>query len=185
MKHFLFFIFWLLPIFGFSQNCNFSLSGTVVDFHDGSVIESANVYIKDTNIFAVTNKKGEFILKGLCKGKITVVISHIACNTIEKEINITKNHQEKFLLEHHTEQLEEVKVVGKNIIKKTSSLSETVLSKKMIESFSASSLGDALKQVPGISSINTGNSIVKPMINGMHSSRIIVMNNGVRLHDQE
>ena len=55
----------------------------------------------------------------------------------------------------------------------------------MLENYSAASLGDALKEIAGVSSINTGNAIVKPMINGMHSSRIIVMNNGVRLQDQE
>ena len=33
--------------------------------------------------------------------------------------------------------------------------------------------------------MNTGNTIVKPVINGLHSSRVILMTNGVRLQDQE
>ena len=37
----------------------------------------------------------------------------------------------------------------------------------------------------GISSLNKGNGIVKPIINGLHSSRIIMINNGVRMQDQE
>lgn len=47
------------------------------------------------------------------------------------------------------------------------------------------SLGDALKEVTGVTSLSTGNTIVKPIINGMHSSRIIIMTNGVRLQDQD
>ena len=47
------------------------------------------------------------------------------------------------------------------------------------------SLGDAIKEIPGVSSINTGNTIVKPVINGLHSSRVLIMTNNVRLQDQE
>ena len=37
----------------------------------------------------------------------------------------------------------------------------------------------------GVSSLNKGNGIVKPIVNGLHSSRIIMVNNGVRMQDQE
>ena len=37
----------------------------------------------------------------------------------------------------------------------------------------------------GVSSLNTGNTIVKPMIHGLHSSRLLLVNNNVRLFDQD
>ena len=37
----------------------------------------------------------------------------------------------------------------------------------------------------GVSSLNTGNTVVKPIINGLHSSRVVIINNGVRMEDQE
>lgn len=67
----------------------------------------------------------------------------------------------------------------------TNSLSEDKLSGKDLEKYSSLSLGDALKQVSGVTSLSTGNTIVKPVIQGLHSSRIIIMNNGVRQEDQE
>jgi iron complex outermembrane receptor protein len=173
-------VFWI-----FSQKCTYNIQGTIVDFHDGSIIDDATILIKNTNKFAVSDSEGNFTISNVCNGKITLVISHIGCKTSEKTIKIDGNYTGKFLLEHHSEELEEVTLKGKIVVKKVASLSETVLSKKMLENYSAASLGDALKEIAGVSSINTGNAIVKPMINGMHSSRIIVMNNGVRLQDQE
>ena len=46
-------------------------------------------------------------------------------------------------------------------------------------------MGDALNTLSGVSTLNTGNSIVKPMIHGLHSSRLIIINNNVRQFDQE
>jgi iron complex outermembrane receptor protein len=51
--------------------------------------------------------------------------------------------------------------------------------------FSNASLGDALSTISGVSSLNTGNAIVKPIINGLHSSRVLIINDNVRLHDQQ
>lgn len=185
MKKIIFVLFCLNSLWVFSQNCTYKLSGTVVDFHDGKAIESASILIKSTNKFAITDSKGNFVITNVCAGKFTLIISHIGCKTSEKTINIDKDFQGKFLLEHHSEELGEISVFGKTNPKKVETISETLLSKKVLDNYSAASLGDALKEIAGVSSINTGNAIVKPMINGMHSSRIIVMNNGVRLQDQE
>lgn len=185
MKKILFVFFCLNAFWVFSQNCTYKIQGTVIDFHDGSFIEGATIQIKNSNKFAVSDSKGNFTIQNICAGKITLIISHIACDTSEKKLQIDTDFEGKFLLEHHSEELKEVIVNGKTVVRKVQSLSETVLSKKMLDNYSAASLGDALKEIAGVSSINTGNAIVKPMINGMHSSRIIVMNNGVRLQDQE
>lgn len=185
MKKIIFVLFCLNSFWIFSQNCTYTLSGTVIDFHDGTSIDNATIQIKNTNKFAVTDSKGNFVIRNVCGGKIAIVISHIGCKTSEKTIVIDANYQGKFLLEHHSEELGEISVFGKTNPKKVETISETLLSKKVLDDYSAASLGDALKEIAGVSSINTGNSIVKPMINGMHSSRIIVMNNGVRLQDQE
>ena len=86
-------------------------------------------------------------------------------------------------MEHHLEQLSEVIVKVDNKTEATSI--EQTLSKKEVEVYADKSLGDALKSLSGVSSLNTGNSIVKPMIHGLHSSRLLLINNNVRQFDQE
>ncbi|WP_303319009.1 TonB-dependent receptor [Flavivirga abyssicola] len=168
-----------------SQNCDSRFYGEVHDFHDGSPIIAATIYIETLDKYTTTDIDGKFSIANLCDGKLIVSISHLGCETKRLEIQISGDSFYVINLEHHIEELNEVKVEGKTITKLTKTSQETLLKTDAIERFSAFSLGDALKQVSGVSSINTGNSIVKPVINGLHSSRIIVMTNGVRLQDQE
>ncbi len=184
MKKLILIILCLVSHIGISQECSFKVQGTVLDFHNATVIESATVLIKNSKKYAITNSKGEFVISNLCKGEITLVISHISCKTIEKKINIKGNFSSKFLLEHHTEELEEITVKGSSN-KNTKTAQEVVIKAAKIEQFSSGSLADITKTVAGVSSLNTGNNVVKPIIHGLHSSRVITMQNGVRMQDQE
>jgi iron complex outermembrane receptor protein len=46
-------------------------------------------------------------------------------------------------------------------------------------------LGDALKQITGVTVLQTGASISKPVIHGLHSNRVLIMNNGIRQEGQQ
>lgn len=177
-------LFCLIGSLLYSQDCKLSLNGTVKDFHDGKVIQDATIYIKQLNKFTTSNTNGVFSFNNICKGKYTVIVSHISCDTKTLEIELNDSKVIDVLLEHHIQELEEVRVKGSGG-KQTKTSQETTIRVKDIEQFSNSSLGDALKQVSGVSSINTGNTIVKPVINGLHSSRLAIITNGVRLQDQE
>ncbi|WP_422091197.1 TonB-dependent receptor [Tenacibaculum ovolyticum] len=167
-----------------SQNCKNTFSGLIEDFHDKSPIVGATVFIKNQNKYTTTNFEGKFSLPNLCSGKIIVEISHVACEPQTIELNINKDVYKIIDLEHHEEELNEVNVKGA-IGLKTKTAQETLIKTKTLDKFSGASLGDALKNISGVSSINTGNSIVKPVINGLHGSRVLVSFNNVRLQDQE
>ncbi|TBN17404.1 TonB-dependent receptor [Hyunsoonleella pacifica] len=168
-----------------TQNCNYTFIGEVIDFHDNTPMSGATVHIETLNRYTVADINGKFSIKDLCNGKLILVISHIGCETKRVEIHIIGDSYEKILMEHHTEELDEVSVKSNAVAKTTITGQETVIKSETLTRYSSLSLGDALKEVPGVSSINTGNTIVKPIINGMHSSRVMILNNGVRLQDQE
>ena len=169
----------------YSQNCNYTFLGELDDFHDGSPIESATIYIKENDKYLVSDFDGKFKIENLCSGTLTLTISHIGCETKTVNYNINSDTFEKILIEHHVEELSEVSVSGNAIQKETTTAQETVIKANTLKKYTSLSLGDALKEVAGVSSINTGNTIVKPMINGLHSSRIMILNNNVRQQDQE
>lgn len=169
----------------YSQNCQSTFFGEVKDFHDGTPIVGAAVYFENLNKYTTTDINGKFTIADICDGKLVMSISHLACDTKRLEVTVKGNSYQEVYMEHHIEELHEVKIDGHTTLTTAKSLQESILKTNVIERFSALSLGDALKQISGVSSINTGNTIVKPVINGLHSSRIIVMTNGVRLQDQE
>jgi iron complex outermembrane recepter protein len=167
----------------FAQECNISLKGKIIDFHDNTPIIGASLHILNSNIYTTTTLDGNYEFKNICKGKIIIEIKHIACKDKRVTINITKNSFKKIYLEHHLEELQEVVVTANSKTEKTSI--EQTLKKSIIENFTDKSLGDALNTISGVSSLNTGNTIVKPMIHGLHSSRLLIINNNVRMFDQE
>ena len=61
----------------------------------------------------------------------------------------------------------------------------TGLTNEVLEDYNSRNLGEVLKTITGVSTLNSGNYLSKPVINGLHSSRIILINNDVRLEDQE
>ncbi|TXD59548.1 TonB-dependent receptor [Polaribacter sp. IC066] len=166
-----------------AQDCNFTFKGKITDFHDSSPIIGASLYIENLNTYTTSNLEGNFEFRNLCKGKYVVEVQHISCDTKRITINLDNNVYKEIFLEHHLNELNEVFV-------KTTSKSETTsieqsIKKATIDNFSDKSLGDALNTLSGVSSLNTGNSIVKPMIHGLHSSRLLIINNNVRMFDQE
>ncbi|AUC15136.1 TonB-dependent receptor [Tenacibaculum sp. SZ-18] len=167
-----------------SQNCTYTLSGKVEDTHDKSILVGATVYIKNQNKYGETDVNGKFSITNVCSGKLLIEVSHIGCKPKTLQFKLKKDFYKVIDLEHHLEELQEISVnsTGKKV---TKTAQETVLTANTLEKYTSLSLGDALKEVSGVSSINTGNSIIKPMINGLLGSRITIMNNGVRLQDQE
>ena len=169
----------------YSQNCTYTFLGELSDFHNGTPIESATIFIKEQDKYLVSDFDGKFKIENLCIGTLTLTISHIGCETKTVSYNIVSDTFKAIKIEHHIEELNEISVSGNISKKETKTAQETVLSGNILKKYSALNLGDALKEVAGVSSINTGNAIVKPMINGMHSSRLLILNNNVRLQDQE
>ena len=166
-----------------AQDCNYTFTGKVTDFHDNSSIIGASLHIENSNKYTATDTAGNFKFENLCEGKYSVVIKHVACDTKRITINIVKNSYKEIYLEHHLNELNEVIVKTNTKTEKTSV--EQVLKKDIIDNFTDKSLGDALNTLSGVSSLNTGNTIVKPMIHGLHSSRLLIINNNVRMFDQE
>ena len=169
----------------FSQDCNNTLYGSLLDIHDGSVLTGATVIVAQTGVGVLTDLDGNFVISNLCSATYEFQISHPSCSTKAFSVLIKDDTQKTFKLEHHLESLNEIIVNGKKTNRATKSIYENLVDQQTITTFSSGSLGDALNSISGVSSLNTGNTVVKPMINGLHSSRVLIINNGVQMQDQE
>ncbi len=173
------------PTYIFGQQCSSTLKGSVQDFHDQTPLAGATIQVYGTDKVAVSNLEGEFTIKGLCDGSYEIEVSHPECSSQFFTLDIQGDTFKKITLEHHMEQLNEVKVIGDIFLNKTNSAQEATLKIDALERYSSGSLGDALKQITGVSSLSTGSKIVKPVIQGLNGSRVLILNNGVRMQDME
>jgi iron complex outermembrane recepter protein len=71
----------------FSQ---YSVSGIVKD-ENGNALTGANVVIEHTYTGAITNLKGEFMLKGIQQGDHNLVISFLGFETVSKPVTVNNN----------------------------------------------------------------------------------------------
>ena len=165
-----------------AQDCDKTLTGRVIDFHDGVPLKAATITFNDQTI--MTDSQGNYTITGLCATSYAFTVSHEDCNSQVVTLDMNKVSRKDFYLEHHLNELQEVKVSGAKA-DKTSSAQEETLGENILEKYSSASLGDALREIPGVSSLNTGSTIVKPIIQGLNGSRVLIMNNGVRMQDME
>ncbi|NNJ87771.1 MAG: TonB-dependent receptor, partial [Eudoraea sp.] len=184
-RHLFIVILVLIPALGKGQQCNNTLSGKILDFHNKTPLAGATLYISELDVSALSDFDGNYEIRNLCEGEYELEIMHPECRTLLFSVAISGNTKNDFLLEHHLEELDEVQVVGGAVTKKTNSGLEQRLASEALVRYSGASLGDALNELSGVSSLNTGATIVKPVIHGLNGSRVLVLNDGVRMQDME
>lgn len=166
-----------------AQDCKMVLSGVVLDASNAAPLDKAVVEIKELGLKYITDIEGHYHFYNLCKGNYTIVVNHIHCDSVMVKIAFSKNQVKNFRLPHTINELETVTVNSKKDY--TSNIIKEELSAKTVQATRGQSLGEILKQVNGVAVLQTGSTIFKPVIHGLHSQRILLINNGVRLESQQ
>lgn len=175
---------WFSPSLWAQTRCDITLKGKVVDAHTREPVAFASIAIQDQNIGTLADENGNYVLKNLCPGNLILVCTHVGCHHAEHEILLVENMRWDFELEEESVLLEEVIVQGEAPVLE-STQSSTTLDAAQLQSERGKSLGDALSQLPGVTTLNTGATIAKPVIQGLHSNRVLILNNGVRQEGQQ
>lgn len=165
-------------------DCNNNLSIRVIDRDNGDELESTIVSINEIKQINATNEHGNTTFNKLCIGRYHILIQHLGCSDTIISIDLKKDFKLIIKLPHSNYELSQIEVTDKqpDIIK-----TQTVydLKEKELDQTRGKSLGEALKLVNGVTTLNTGSSISKPMIHGMQGYRILILNNGIRQEGQQ
>ncbi|MQP23828.1 TonB-dependent receptor [Flavobacterium sp. LMO8] len=168
----------MVGFFGYAQ---VTITGVISD-ENGLPLRDAHVHI--ANKTTSTDVNGSYVISGIPKGKQKLYISFIGYHAIAETIEISSDLTINRQLKLDVTKLDDITIQQLSNSKSESS-NEQVLKSATIEKFSNQTLGEALKEVSGVSILKTGSTIVKPVINGLHSNRVPIINNNVRLEDQQ
>ncbi|WP_420148467.1 TonB-dependent receptor [Spirosoma sp.] len=150
-------------------------------------LPGATVYVREIAKGAVADANGHFSLTGLCAGKYTLEYQFIGYTTFVRTVRIptsdTTAASATLLAENVT--LNEVTVTEHRSEAQQLLQTQASLSGSALDQTRGQSLGESLKALSGLYSIQTGPSISKPVIHGLYSNRIIILNNGIRQEDQQ
>ncbi|MFV8332090.1 TonB-dependent receptor [Flavobacterium sp. GSP14] len=176
-------------IFIFICCCFFCVVGSAQNVVSGQITVSGGIPLAGSHIHigkktVSSDVSGNYTIRKLPTGNIKVFVSYVGYKSVDTLVNLSGDQVLNFTLKENTDQLQEVVVR-----QKANTLNKSILEQKIktetIEKFSNQTLGDILKEVAGVSSLKTGSSVVKPVISGLFGSRVPIINNNVRLEDQE
>lgn len=175
-------IFTRFSAFGQPDSCNIKLEGTI----HSNIEEPTNalrVVLQNTQIGSAVKENGYFRIDNLCTNEY---ILQIRCygETIQADtFQIVADTNLTLLLDYHVHNLSEYEVIIEETNKNT--FTPQRLSIKEIDKNKGLSLGAMLEEVNGVRTLKTGNSIAKPIIHGLHSNRVLILNNGIRQEGQQ
>ena len=132
----------------------------------------------------VTDQQGRAVLR--LKTPLTTLhldITYVGYKRLKRSVAMPTSRTLTLSMQEDVKEFETVTVSGQRL--HTNKLQQaSKIGVEVLEKGGATSLAKMLESIPGVSSISSGSTVAKPVIQGMHSSRILLMNNGVRLESQ-
>lgn len=177
--------FFLLLFFStpaFSQNCNLSVTGFIIDENTNQPLEFVNVYNKETLKGTASDEKGYFELKNICKGKHHFIFSHVSGENHSIFLNIEKDTVLYVEIHALNTVLESVMISEKS---NNSTQNIQALNHQHISDNANQNLSNMLEEISGVSTIKNGSGISKPVVHGLYGNRLTILNNGVAQSGQQ
>ncbi|MEI6523891.1 MAG: TonB-dependent receptor [Bacteroidota bacterium] len=163
--------------------CTIAVSGKIVDNNSKKTLENVSVFIKEKNTLVYTDSSGSFYFNNLCKGNISLQISLLGYENKSISFFLSTDTIIETSLKSNSKILNEL-IIHNHNDNELGSISKTEINQLELFSKSGGNIGDVLKDVTGVTLLKTGSSISKPIIRGLHSNRILILNNGIRQEGQ-
>ncbi|HZY80406.1 MAG TPA: TonB-dependent receptor [Cyclobacteriaceae bacterium] len=181
MRLLILFIF-LLPSIAIAQgDCHYTFSGSVLS--DGNPLPGAAITI-DGKPRAITDTEGRFKIEDLCARVYNIEVSYVGYKNSTLRLELKTDATHFFNLEEQITNLEEVVVTGKHEATEHVQNYATLTGKDLAKT-AGKTLGESLKEVSGVNTIQAGPGIFKPVIHGVHSTRVLILNHGIRQEGQQ
>jgi iron complex outermembrane recepter protein len=165
----------------------FSLTVMVRDSITGQPLEDATVLLTKHAHIHLTNLQGKVVFDTLQAGHYHLACTFVGYHNHEEVVVVTTNQTVVLSLCPEAYHLHETIVEGQALHEQTtfSLQAKSELSAMQIEKLRGQNLGDLLQQITGVSTLTTGPGIAKPVVRGLHSNRLVTLNNGIRQEEQQ
>ncbi len=159
--------------------CRYSIHGKIFDAKSRDPLPYVTIQLENTTLGAVSDEAGEFEIVDLCDEEYDLVFSYVGYKTLKHHHDFHHADMQIFLA-HESIALESIIVEATAVASDMHSMSSTKLEKEKLAQVASRSLGEVASEIAGVATISTGQNIVKPVIHGLHSNRILIVNNSIR-----
>ena len=182
MRLSLFILSLLIITVSVQAQCTLTLSGHIHDSETKEHLDRATIAIKELKQVTITDSAGNFHFQGLCAGRYTLIFSHAGCVSVVRHIHLKSDYELDILLEHQVSQLKDVVIQGES--GNQNIMAAETIKGLQLKATRGLSLAESIKGISGVSMLQTGTNIYKPVIHGLHSNRVLILNNGIRQEGQ-
>jgi iron complex outermembrane receptor protein len=164
------------------------LSGRITSTADSTPITGARVAVVEAGRTVLTDPAGRYVITSLPAGTYLVSVSAIGFAPQARRVRLTDQPLAlDVALKPSLVELPPLQVTSTPGATDplTSPQPTAVLDADNLRASQAPSLGETLNQVAGVHSLSTGVGIGKPVIRGLTSNRVLILDNGQRLETQQ
>ena len=164
-----------------------SLTGRVTDAATGDPLPGAAVRLPALDRAAAADADGRFSISDLPTDTATVVVSFVGYEPFRQRVGLPLATPLDVRLVPTDDVLGEVEVTADAAQERLGrdTRAVDVLDAEDLEELRGASLGETLAQLNGVTSLSTGPTIQKPVVRGLHSDRVLILENGVRQEGQQ
>lgn len=177
MKKLVFLLFSVCLILQMNAQQTNKISGKITDKYNGNGIENAAISILGTDIGVFTDSVGYYELCHLPSNKYKLQINNIGYKNDTIAVTLNRNMTLDIQLEPSDIALNEIIVNAK-------SRPEVTIIKNTIDKPDAD-FNKLLNVLPGVTTMNIGAGISKPVIRGLGYNRVAVIDNGIIQQNQQ
>ncbi|WP_158453742.1 TonB-dependent receptor [Pontibacter korlensis] len=165
------------------QDCGLTLSGKVLDHDTRDVLVGATVYIPELDRAAISDEYGNYHFHQLCQGTYSLRVTYVGYEAERFSVKMGNSVTRDLQLHTDARVLRTVEVTGEHL--REQAQTQQTLAGRELEQTRGLALAETLKGIAGVTTLQTGPTISKPVIHGLHSNRVLLLNNGVRQEGQQ
>ncbi|MEO1257253.1 MAG: TonB-dependent receptor [Bacteroidota bacterium] len=161
------------------------VSGFVFD-ENKATLPGANILLLPDSLLAVTEENGSFTFSNLPEGNYQLIVSFIgyAPDTVSTKVKNGRSKNLNIRLRPSSTLLKEV-IVSEEHAKQEETLHTDHIHEDFFQKNLEGTFAKSIEKLPGISAINVGVGISKPVIRGLSANRIIVNHQGIKQESQQ
>lgn len=164
--------------------CEYTVRGKILAQEGNTPLEGVYIWVDELERGTITNSNGNFTLDRVCEGHYQMKVVSLGYDSLMVPLNVHGEVHLTLKLQATEYQIEGVEILGhKDAVNTLNNISH--IGKENLIANRGKSLGETLKDLPGVTTFSTGANISKPVIHGMHSNRIMILNNEVRQEGQQ
>ncbi len=163
------------------------ISGRIYEKNTENPLPGTNVFIPTLGEGTSADRNGFYKITGLPSGKFKIQFSFVGYETLIMDVVLSgRPVRLNVELKPSAFQFQEIVITGgRPSSQHENAIKIETINHKSIISAGLPSLMKSIAEIPGVDVISKGNAVATPVIRGLSTSNLLVLNNGVRMENYQ